>query len=181
MNRKTKVQELEETTNAEPKAKSSVRRTARNSKSSKPIKETVENSLNASKEALKENIGELKDDAVDAAAVVSKTTAKTVKKVSQSAKKVSENAKKTITKTSDDLVKAVKTNISNLIGFDKKLYIEYKGVQVSEDELIDRFKSEWTKTHDLSEIKDLKVYYKIEEDTAYYLVNDTETIAIKII
>lgn len=172
MNRKTKVQELEGTTDSktEPKPKSSVKRTPRVTKTSKPIKETVETSLNLSKENLKKNIVELKDAATD----VSKTTAKTVKKVSES-------AKKTITKTSDDLAKAVKTNISNIIGFDKKLYIEYYGKKVSEDELVERFKLEWTKSHKLSEIKDLKVYYKIEEDTAYYLVNDKETLSIKII
>jgi biotin operon repressor len=172
MNKRPRVQQLEETTTkTEPKEKSTVKRTTtRATRTSKPIKETVEESLNLSKENIKKNIVELKDAAVD----VSKTTAKTVKNVSES-------AKKTIAKTSDDLAKVVKTNISNIVGFDKKLYIEYYGKQVSEEELIERFKLEWTKSHELSEIKTLNIYYKTEEDIAYYLVNNEVNLSIKII
>ena len=173
MNKKTKIEESEETSNSKPiesVTKSTVKKATRVTKSSKPIKEVVDSSLNISKENIKKISNELKDVATD----VSKTTAKRVKKAS-------ENAKKTITKTSDDLAKVVKTNIANIRGFDKKFYIEYSGKQVSEDELIDKFKFQWAETHDLSEIKDLKVYYKVEEDTAYYIINNKIYLSIKII
>lgn len=173
MNKKTKVAELKETSNTKPvesPAKSTVKKTSRVTRTSKPIRDAVDSSINNSKETIKKNISGLKDVASD----VSKTTAKRVKKVS-------ENAKKTIAKTSDDLAKVVKTNIANIKGFDKEFYIEYSGKQVSEEELIDKFKFQWTKTHELSEIKDLKVYYKVEEDTAYYTVNSNIYLSIKII
>ncbi|WP_051624200.1 DUF6465 family protein [Clostridium akagii] len=173
MNIKTKAQDLEKnasTKPVEPLEKKPVKKAPRVTKASKPIKEIVDSSLNISKENIKKNINDLKE----AATGVSKTTAKRVKKVS-------DNAKKTISKTSDDLAKAVKTNIANIKGFDKKFYIEYSGNQVSEDELIDKFKFKWLESHDLSEIKDLKVYYKVEEDTAYYIVNNKINLSIKII
>jgi len=173
MNKKTKVAELKDTSNTksvESPEKSRVKKTPRATKTSKTIRDTVDSSLNNSKETIKKNITGLKDVASD----VSKTTAKRVKKVS-------ENAKQTIAKTSDNLAKVVKTNLANIKGFDKKFYIEYSGKQVSEEELIDKFKFQWTETHDLSEIKDLKVYYKVEEDTAYYTVNNNIYLSIKII
>lgn len=173
MNKKTRVQELEEITKTKPVEaveKISVKKATRVNRVSKPIKETVDSSLNISKANIKKNISELKDVASD----VTKTTAKRVKKASQ-------NAKNTISKTSDDLAKVVKTNIANILGFDKKFYIEYSNKQVSEDELIEKFKFQWTETHELSEIKDLKVYYKVEEDTAYYIVNNKINLSIKII
>jgi gas vesicle protein len=176
MNKKTKVEELKDTSNTksvESPEKNRAKKTPRvtkTTKTAKTIRDTVDSSLNNSKETIKKNITGLKDVASD----VSKTTAKRVKKVS-------DNAKQTIAKTSDNLAKVVKTNIANIKGFDKKIFIEYSGKQVSEEELIDKFKFQWTETHDLSEIKDLKVYYKVEEDTAYYTVNGNIYLSIKII
>lgn len=58
MNKKTKTEESEETTNSkpiEPVTKSTVKKATRVTKSSKPIKEVVDSSLNISKENIKKS------------------------------------------------------------------------------------------------------------------------------
>jgi len=77
----------------------------------------------------------------------------------------SNNAKKTTTKSKDVLSK-------------RKIVVQFRGEEVEEEAITQRFKSQWKTEHKLSEIKDLKVYYKVEEEIAYFVVNENETIAI---
>lgn len=122
----------------------------------KSIKENIEPPLNKSKENIQKNLNDLKDVTVD----VSKAT-----------------AHKVLT-ASEELVNSVKSNIKQKT-FTKSLYIQYFGKEISEDFLLEQFKAKWSESRKLSEIKDLKIYYKVEENTAYYLVNNEITISIK--
>ncbi len=56
--------------------------------------------------------------------------------------------------------------------------VEFQGHQFSENQIINLFKEEWKKTRKLSEIEKLSIYFKVEENAAYCLVNDEETIVI---
>jgi hypothetical protein len=60
----------------------------------------------------------------------------------------------------------------------KKTYIQYAGKEVEENSLIKKFKFEWCKQYKINEIKDLKVYYKIEDKKAYFVANGSVTISI---
>lgn len=116
-----------------------------------------------SKEAISEKLDKIKD--------ASKVTTDKVKETAEA-------VKKTVKETSEDIVKTVKKTAAKAKEIDKLLFIEYYGKQVSETEIVERFKQEWTKEHKLSEIESLKIYYKIEENTAYYLVNDEITLSL---
>ncbi|MFT8315016.1 MAG: DUF6465 family protein [Clostridium sp.] len=125
----------------------------------KGIKENIEPPLNKSKENIQKNLSDLKDVTLD----VSKSTAKKV------------------LNASEELVNSVKSNINKPKTFTKSLYIQYLGKEISEDYLVEQFKLKWSETHKLSDITDLKIYYKVEENTAYYLVNNEITLSIKFI
>ncbi|AGK97527.1 DUF6465 family protein [Clostridium pasteurianum] len=125
----------------------------------KGIKENIEPPLNKSKENIQKNLSDLKDVTLD----VSKATAKKV------------------LNASEELVNSVKSNINKPKAFTKSIYIQYLGKEISEDYLVEQFRLKWSETHKLSDIVDLKIYYKVEENTAYYLVNNEITLSIKFI
>lgn len=56
--------------------------------------------------------------------------------------------------------------------------VEFMGRQTPYQKIYDLFLNEWQKSRDLSEIKALSIYYKVEENTAYCLVNETESIIL---
>lgn len=122
---------------------------------------------NITKENIEKNLNEIKE----VATTVPKATTRKVKEVST-------NAKKTLSKKSEEIIETVKKSIPQAKPIEKTIYIQYYGKEVSEQTLIQRFNEEWTKEHKLNEVETLKIYYKIEENTAHYLVNDTITISI---
>jgi hypothetical protein len=60
----------------------------------------------------------------------------------------------------------------------KKIYIQYAEKEIDHDALIEKFKFEWCKKYRINEIKNLKVYYKIEDKKAYFVANELITIII---
>ena len=60
----------------------------------------------------------------------------------------------------------------------KKVYLQYAGKEIEEDVLMEKFKVEWCKENKITEIKDLKIYYKIDDEKAYFVANETITIII---
>jgi hypothetical protein len=60
----------------------------------------------------------------------------------------------------------------------KKIYIQYEGKEIEEENLIEKFKFEWCKEYEITEVKDLKIYYKIEDKKAYFVANKSVTIII---
>jgi len=60
----------------------------------------------------------------------------------------------------------------------KKSYLQYAEKEIDQDALIEKFKFEWCKEYKINEIKDLKVYYKIEDKKAYFVANESITIII---
>jgi hypothetical protein len=132
-------------------------------------------------------------DTVETVKSVSETAAKRAKKVTDSAlktaKEVSDSAAKTAKEVTDSAVKIAKEVSANTVDkvketlsldalSERKIYVQYFGKQISEEEITKSFKEIWLKEHKLSEIKDLKVYYKVEDQKAYFVINDSETIEI---
>ena len=60
----------------------------------------------------------------------------------------------------------------------KKTYFQYSGKEIQEDVLMEKFKIEWLKENKITAIKDLKIYYKIDDEKAYFVVNEAVTIII---
>jgi L-fucose mutarotase/ribose pyranase (RbsD/FucU family) len=56
--------------------------------------------------------------------------------------------------------------------------VEFKDQQFEEKQIINLFKEEWKKTRKLSEIEKMKIYFKVEENKAYCVVNNEETIVV---
>lgn len=82
---------------------------------------------------------------------------------------------KATTKTTVETKPKTKAKVKAL---PKKIYLQYAGKEIDEDFLIEKFKLEWCKEHTLTEIKDLKIYYKIDDEKAYFVVNESITIII---
>ena len=60
-------------------------------------------------------------------------------------------------------------------------YLQYAGKEIEEDTLMEKFKIEWCKENKISDIKDLKIYYKINDEKAYFVVNKDITVIIDFI
>jgi len=59
-----------------------------------------------------------------------------------------------------------------------KVYLQYEGKEIEEDVLMEKFKFEWCEEHKMRDIKDLKIYYKIDDKKAYFVANEEITIII---
>ena len=60
----------------------------------------------------------------------------------------------------------------------RKIYIQYEGKQIAEDDLVKKFEFEWCKEYRINEITDLKIYLNIEAKKAYFVVNGSFSIII---
>lgn len=136
----------------------------------KTTKETVETIKFVSETAAKK-AKKVTDSAIKTAKEVSDTAVKTAKEVSDSAAKI---AKEVSANTMDK----VKETLSLDGVSERKIYIQYFGKQIDEEKITENFKELWLQEHKLSEIKTLNIYYKLEDQKAYFVVNDSETITI---
>lgn len=56
------------------------------------------------------------------------------------------------------------------------LYVEYHGKQVEDKAIVVAVKKAWTDNgHKVGEIKSMELYIKPEEDSVYYVINETES------
>jgi hypothetical protein len=59
------------------------------------------------------------------------------------------------------------------------IYVQYGGKEILIEDIMKKLKSAWTdKGNKVKDIKETNIYYKIEDNTAYCVVNKTETIAV---
>ncbi|GCD12047.1 DUF6465 family protein [Clostridium tagluense] len=127
------------------------------SKAEKVIKSTEETAIKVASDVVKKENMEKTINAV-------KATAKNVKaKATKAATVATTAAKKTIAK---------KVDVS--------FYVQYQGKEVSKHTILEKIHDEWVKSHKLSELKTLDVYLKVEDDTAYCLVNGKINIDLKL-
>ena len=99
-----------------------------------------------------------------------------------------ENVKKTISAVKDT-AKSVKAKATRAATAAKKavakkvdvdFYVQYQGKEVCKQTILEKINEEWLKSHKLSELKTVDVYLKIEDDTAYCLVNGEINIDLKL-
>ncbi|HHW66818.1 DUF6465 family protein [Defluviitalea raffinosedens] len=58
----------------------------------------------------------------------------------------------------------------------EEVFIQFNGKEVLSSDLLKKFKEIWKeKSMKVKDIKSLKLYYNVNEEKCYYVVNDTET------
>ncbi|MBU3182844.1 DUF6465 family protein [Clostridium psychrophilum] len=60
----------------------------------------------------------------------------------------------------------------------RKMYVQYEGKQIEEDDLVKKFEFEWCKKYRIDEITDLKIYLNIDARKAYFVVNGSFSVII---
>ena len=112
----------------------------------------------------------------------------TVEKVIKSTEETKENVEKTISAVKDT-AKSIKTKTTKANTAAKKtiakkidvgFYVQYQGKEVSKKTILEDIYEEWVKSHKISELKTLSVYIKVEEDTAYCLINEEIKMSLKL-
>jgi hypothetical protein len=123
----------------------------------KVMNEEAEQAITMVSDATKENVEKTINVVKDIAKSVKTKTAK-----------VANAAKKTVTK------KTIAKKIN--VGF----FVQYQGKEVSKGTILEKVYEEWVKNHKISELKTLDVYFNVDEDTAYCLVNGDIKVDIKL-
>lgn len=140
----------------------------------KGTKEVIEAGVNS---IPSETIDTVKKD-IEGIKTKTKTASKTA---SKKVKEVSDLTMDAVSKTSGKIVTAVKNSVAKKEPFKSELFIQSLGKEISESDIIEKFKETWEKGHKMSEVKELKIYYKIEENVAYFVVNDSTTISLPLL
>ena len=99
---------------------------------------------------------------------------KNVKKTISAVKELAKNVKSKATRAANATKKTVAKKI------DGTFYVQYQGKEVCNQKIQEKIYEEWLKSHKLSEIKTLDIYLKVEEDTAYCLINGEINIELKL-
>ncbi|MCB2339851.1 DUF6465 family protein [Clostridium estertheticum] len=131
-----------------------------------------DNTLTSDKKATSEGTEE-------AITIVSDVTKENVEKTINGVKDVAKNVKSKAKKVTTAVKKtAAKRTISKKI--DVGFYVQYQGKEISKGTILEEVYKEWTKSHKITELKNLDVYIKVEEEIAYCLVNGEIKINIKL-
>jgi len=88
------------------------------------------------------------------------------------------NVKSRATKVATVATAAAKKTIAKKI--DAAFYVQYQGKTFCKQAIQEKIYDEWLKSHKLSEIKTIDIYLKVEDDTAYCLVNGDIKIDLKL-
>lgn len=120
-----------------------------------------------------------REEAEEAITMVSDATRENVEKTINVVKDIAKSVK---SKTARVATAAKKTVAKKTIAkkIDVGFYIQYRGKEVSKGTILEKVHEEWVKTHKITELKTLDVYLKVEENTAYCLVNGDIKVDIKL-
>ena len=131
-----------------------------------------DNTLTSDKEVMSQ-------EAEEAITIVSDATKENVEKTINMVKDIAKSVK---SKTARVTTAAKKTVARKTIAkkIDVGFYIQYQGKEVSKGTILEKVHEEWVKTHKISELKTLDVYLKVEENTAYCLVNGDIKVDLKL-
>lgn len=115
----------------------------------------------------------------EAITIVSDATKENVGKTINAVKDIAKNVK---SKANIATTAARKTVAKKKIAKRVKVAfcVQYHGKEASKETILDRLQEEWEKTHKLSDIKTIEIYLKVEENTAYCMINGDIKIDIKL-
>lgn len=149
-------------------------------KVSQDTKRAADSAKEITKEAAK-NIKNVTTNVVKSTRNNAQEAVKSAKKVTSDAVKSTKNAAiETAKSTRNTAVDTIKKVIckDDSKAYKRKMFIQYLGKEFSEDYIYEKFQDEWSKNHNGQDIKSLNVYVKPEENTAYCVVNETETVPV---
>ncbi|MGK0466749.1 DUF6465 family protein [Clostridium sp.] len=138
-----------------------------------------ENTFNSAKKTLrttKEKVIKSTEETAESARKIASdvVTKGNMQKTLDALKNTAKNVKAKATKATTTAKKrTVKKN-------DVAFYVQYQGKEFCKQTILDKVNEEWAKSHKLSEIKTVEVYLKVEEDTAYCLINGKININLKL-
>lgn len=138
-----------------------------------------ENTLNSAKKTLRSTtekiINSTEETAESARKIASDVVTKgNVQKTLDALKNTAKNVKAKATKATTSAKK--RADKKNDVAF----YVQYQGKEFCKQTILDKVNEEWSKFHKLSEIKTVEVYLKVEEATAYCLINGKININLKL-
>lgn len=116
-----------------------------------------------------------KDNTLTFAKETLKSTAEGAIKIAISTAK---NVKRKATKVANTASIGVKNTVAKKV--DVAFYVQYQGKEVCTEKIKEKVYEIWVTSHKLSEIKTLEIYFKVEDDTAYCLVNGEINIDLKL-
>lgn len=103
---------------------------------------------------------------------------KTINVMKDTAKNVKSKATKAATAATTVATTAAKKTRTKKV--DVAFYVQYQGKEISKHAILEKIHDEWVKSHKLSELKTVDIYFKVEDDTAYCLVNGEINIDLKL-
>lgn len=142
-----------------------------------------DNTLTSAKEAVKltaEKVLKSTEETAEAAIKMASDAVKkeNVEKTINAVKDTAKNVKSKATKAATAATTAAKKTMAKKV--DVSFYVQYQGKEISKHTILEKIHDEWVKSHKISELKTLEVYLKVEDDTAYCLVNGKIKIDLKL-
>lgn len=127
-----------------------------------------------------EMAAKLKDDLKKAVSMATKSASKSLTKVGKeagkTAKEVAKTAGEKAAKVKEETVKVAKDTMEKVKKECKtEFYIQYQGREVKEEMLIERIKQKYEAQGHESPVTSVKVYVKLEDGCAYYVINEEST------
>ncbi|MBZ9688636.1 DUF6465 family protein [Clostridium estertheticum] len=105
-------------------------------------------------------------------------TKEDVEKTINALKDIVKNVKSKATRAATTASAATKKTVSKKT--DGGFYVQYQGKEFSNQLIQEKVYDVWLKSHKKSEIKTLDIYLKVEDDTAYCLINGEINIDVKL-
>lgn len=142
-----------------------------------------DSNLTSAKEAVKstaEKVIKSTEETAEAAKKMASDVVKKekVEKTINAVKDTAKSVKSKATKAATAATTAAKKTIAKKV--DVAFYVQYHGKEISKHTILEKIHDEWVKSHKPSELKTLDVYLKVEDDTAYCLVNGKIKIDLKL-
>ncbi|MBU3146220.1 DUF6465 family protein [Clostridium sp. CF012] len=142
-----------------------------------------DSNLTSAKEAVKstaEKVIKSTEEKAEAAIKLASDVVKkeNVEKTINAVKDTAKNVKSKATKVATAATTAAKKTRAKKV--DVAFYVQYQGKEISKHAILEKIHDEWVKSNKLSELKTLDVYLKVEDDTAYCLVNGEIKIELKL-
>jgi len=142
-----------------------------------------DNTITSAKEVVKSTAGKVIKSTEETAEAAIKlasevVTKENVEKTINAVKGTAKNVKSKATKAAASASTVAKKTVAKKV--DIAFYVQYQGKEVSKQTLLDKIHEEWLKSHKLSEIKTLDIYLKVEDDTAYCLINGEINMDLKL-
>ena len=127
----------------------------------------------------KETVKETKTEAVQTAAVKAEAVKEETKAAGTETKAVKKTAPAKAAKTTKTTKAAAKSTAKAAVK--ETVYLQYLGKEIDKDTIIAQVKEIWTKEmkKKAADMKELTVYLKPEEMTAYYVINGDVTGQVK--